>query len=343
MAITIGSALRGAWRWLKISAVASIVLCTVAIAIIYWMWRDRPDLAALDWPIASASTETIEGVTVTWLGVTTLLFDDSETQVLIDGFFTRFGPVDFLVNEVRTDIANVNYAMAEFRINRLAAVVPVHSHFDHAMDVGIVANRSSAVVLGSESTANIARGANLPVNQYQILADGESRTFGNFTITLLVSEHAPVADGTRPWFPGEIRRPLLQPARVSDWKEGETYSILITHPRGTALIQGSAGFIPKRLDGVSADVVLLGVGGLSGLGEEYARQYWAETVTATAATRVFPIHYDDFTAPFGEIETFPAIIDDVVKTADWLNEIAVFAEPQVQIQRLPFGQRVTIY
>ena len=70
--------------------------------------------------------------------------------------------------------------MAEFRIDRLAAIIPVHSHYDHAMDVGIVANRSSAVVLGSESTANIARGANLPVDQYQILANGETRKFDLF-------------------------------------------------------------------------------------------------------------------------------------------------------------------
>ena len=72
-------------------------------------------------------------------------------------------------------------------MNHLAAIVPVHSHHDHAMDAGYVANRTSAVVLGSESTANIVRGADVPVGQYQILADGETRQFGDFTIKLVAS------------------------------------------------------------------------------------------------------------------------------------------------------------
>ena len=149
--------------------IAAVVVALVAIGIVISLWQDRADLESLGWPEAEASIESGNAVTVTWLGVTTLLFDDNETQVLIDGFFTRRPVYDYLFKEISTDIAKVNFALAEFRINRLAAVVPVHSHFDHAMDVGIVANRTSAVVLGSESTANIVRGARLPISQYQIL------------------------------------------------------------------------------------------------------------------------------------------------------------------------------
>ena len=133
-------------------------MIVAAIAgIFFWLWNDRSELSELDWPLADVAVEPGEFVTVTWLGVTTLLFDDNETQILIDGFFTRASIVDYLFRPIMTDIANVNYSMARFRMNRLAAIIPVHSHFDHAMDVGIVANRSSAVVLGSESTAAWSR------------------------------------------------------------------------------------------------------------------------------------------------------------------------------------------
>ena len=319
------------------------VVAVVIVVAAIWIWRDRDDIENLGWPVAESAIEPGESVTVTWLGVTTLLFDDGETQILIDGFFSRFGVTDYLFRKISTDIANVNYVMAEYRINRLAAIVPTHSHFDHAMDIGIVANRSSAVVLGSESTANIARGERLPVNQYQILANGENRQFGDFTITLIVSKHAPVADGERPLYPGVITSPLGQPARVGDWKEGETYSILISHPRGVALVQGSGGFVHDNLQGVSVDVAMLGLAGLSRLGREYTEQYWNETVEMTGAQRVYPVHYDDFAKPFGEISLFPRIADDVVQTADWINDIAIASEVEVDIQRLPFGQRIVLY
>ena len=293
-----------------------------------------------------ATTETADAVSVTWLGVTTLLFDDNETQVLIDGFFTRPGITDLVFREISTDIANVNYAMAEFRIDRLAAIVPVHSHFDHAMDVGIVANRSSAVVLGSESTANIARGANLPVDQYQILANGETRKFGDFTITLIVSRHAPLSDDKNSWFAGKIKSPLQQPARTEEWREGQTYSVLIGHPRGTTLIQGSAGYDKGNLNHLSADVVMLSVAGLSRLGRNYTADYWRETVTAVGASRIYPIHIEDFTRPFGDITLFPRIADDVSVTAGWINDIAVsdetFDNPP-EIQLLPFGESIVLY
>ena len=46
---------------------------------------------------------------------------------------------------------------------------------------------------------------------------------------------------------------------------------------------------------------MLGIGGLSKLGEEYVSEYWDETVVATEAKRVLLVHHDDYTAPFGEV------------------------------------------
>lgn len=330
-------------RWLRITLTTVVTVAAFAIGGIIWLWQDRPEVSELGWPLADTTAESGESVTVTWLGVTTLLFDDNETQILIDGFFTRFGIPHYLFLPIATDIANVNQAMAEFQINRLAAIIPTHSHFDHAMDVGFVANRSSAVVLGSESTANIVRGANLPVDQYQILANRETRKFGDFTITLITSRHTPIADGEKPWFPGTINEPLLQPARINKWREGQSYSIIVSHPRGTTLVHSSAGYIEDHLKNISADVVMLGVAGLSGLGRQYTEHYWNETVIMTGASRVFPVHYDDFTKPFGEVMLFPKIADDTVKSAGWINEIAASTDNPPAIYLLPFGRSIVLY
>jgi len=333
-------------RWLRLTARAVIVLSVIMLGVVLWLWQDRPNMSELDWPTAAATIEPSDAVAVTWFGVSTLLFDDNETQILVDGLFTHPGIRDHLSREISSDIANINYVIAKFRIDHLAAIVPVHSHFDHAMDVGIVANRSSAVVLGSESTANIARGANVPVDQYQILADGESRKFGNFEITLIVSRHAPFAGSGKTWFPGNITKPLTQPAPASAWKEGLTYSVLIAHPRGTTLVQGSAGFLKGNLDPVTADVVMLGIAGLSRLGRNYTAEYWRETVTAVGANRIYPVHFEDFTRPFGEVALFPKLLDDAVVAASWINDMAVSGESfdnPPDIQLLPFGKSVVLY
>ncbi len=331
-------------RRIRTIALLLLVVSVIATAIVARLWQNRADLADLGWAVATPNDGAAGNVTVTWFGISTLLFDDGETQILIDGAFTRVPLTKILsFQRVSSDIATINHTLAEYRMNRLAAIVPVHSHFDHAIDVGHVANRSTAVVLGSESTAYIARGADVPVDQSQILASGESRQFGAFTITLLDSKHAPIGFGDNGWLPGPIEKPLVQPARVTAWREGVSYSVLIGHARGTTLIQGSGGFIKDNLRDYSADVVILGIAGLAGLGREYVDELWQETVTKVGARRLFPVHYDDFTRPLGEVRLFPNLLDNAVQTAEWLNENAAADESPVDISLLPFGQAIALY
>lgn len=331
-------------RRLQIAAVSVATVLVVAAAALAWEWQDRPPVSALGWPVATPVRGSDERVTVTWLGITTLLFDDGETQILTDGTFTRLSALDVLSRRrVYSDLAAINSGLAEYRVNRLAAIIPLHAHFDHAMDVGHVANRTTGIVLGSESAANVAHGAGVPVSQYQILADGETRQFGRFTIKLIESRHAPIGFGDGPPFSGTIDKPLTQPAPIRHWREGGTWSVLISHPKGTALVQGSGGFVEGALAGETADVVMLGVAGLASLGPRYVGEYWRETVVSTKATRVFPVHYEDFTQPFGEVRLFPDIVDDLPKTAKWLNELAADRRHPVSISTLPFGQTVAIY
>ena len=330
--------------WLQVVSISLLLFVVSAIAFVAWRWQERSDVAELPWPVAESSSESAEQVTVTWLGITTLLFDDGETQILTDGTFSRPGIFDILSQRlIYSDVDTINYALAEFRIDRLAAIIPLHSHFDHAMDIGHVANRTSAVILGSESTANIARGGNVPVNQYQILASGETRQFGNFTITLIESRHAPIGIGDQPPFPGSINEPLEQPARIRDWREGGSWSVLISHPQGTALVQGSGGFIKGALPEGRADVVMLGVAGLASAGKSYVGDYWSETVVRSGANVVFPLHYEDFTKPFGEVALFPDIVDKVLVTACWIDEFAADGRHPVTVNALPFGEAVAIF
>ena len=252
-------------------------------------------------------------VTLTWLGVTTMLFDDGVTQILIDGFVSRPSLFQMLTGRpVENDYAKINYFLNEYRIRRLAAIIPVHSHFDHAMDVGAIANRSSASVLGSESTAAVARGAGVPADQILVVEDQAEYSFGEFTVTFIESNHAPVGwRGSIP-LPGTIDEDLRTPAPITAWREGTSYSIIVAHPAGKTLVHGSGGIKKTSLDNVEVDVVMLGTGLVGSLGREYFEEYWRSTVTSTGAKTVMPVHFDDYSKPFGVVELFPSFLDDFV-------------------------------
>ena len=228
-------------------------------------------------------------ITATWLGVTGVLLDDGEHALLIDPFFTRpRGMIGFLSNaEIAPDEKVIADALARAGARHVDAVLISHSHFDHAMDAGVVARLTGAKLVGSASTANIGRGSSLPEPQIHVIKPDERLRFGHFTVRFIESRHAG-ATGGRPT--GDITAPLVPPAHYLDYKLGGTYSILIEHPAGNVLHHGSAGFVPGALNGLHADVVLLGIA----LREDLPA-YLHEVVDAVGAKRVIPTHWDDFT------------------------------------------------
>ena len=333
---------KGRAQW---ALVLTTILFVVMAAFLFTLWRDRPDLQALGWPTPDVtSASTADQVTVTWLGVTTLLFDDGETQLLIDGFFSRPSLGDILFGRpVTNDAATINYALNEYGMRRLAAIIPTHSHFDHAMDVGALANRSSASLLGSNSTLAIARGAGVPEDQLTPVSVGQRYEFGDFGVTLLPSSHAPIGwSGSVP-YAGTIDAPLTFPQPVSSMREGGSYSVVIDHPQGTAIVQGSAGLPDGALADITADVLFMSVGGLETLGKNYVEQYWQLVVTSTGVRVVYPVHFDDFTQPFGDVVAAPRFTGDLDRTAAWFNALRDLWDTDTKLILPAFGVPIAIY
>ncbi|GAB3246050.1 MBL fold metallo-hydrolase [Nocardioides dilutus] len=282
-------------------------------------YRQRFDVPAAEGDLA-----------VTFLGVATLLFDDGESAVLFDGFFSRPSLLKVALRPIPPDHDRIDAALHRIGFGdgrrRLGAVVPVHTHFDHAMDSAVVAGRTGATLVGGESTANVGRGGGLADDRIQVVTDGERATYGAFTLDFVVSEHCPPDR-----FPGTIDAPVVPPVKATDYHCGEAWSVLVTHTSGrSALVQGSAGFVPGALQGRSADVVYLGIGQLGVQSEDYIRTYWAETVTAVAAKRVVLIHWDDFFRGLDKpLRALPFMGDDLDVTMRVLGELA--AQQQVAL------------
>ena len=100
-------------------------------------------------------------LTVTWLGVSTLLIDDGSSALLTDGYFSRPSLPRVALRRLTPSAARIDGSLARAGIRRLAAVVVSHTHLDHALDSAVVADRTGAVLVGGESAANIGRGHGL--------------------------------------------------------------------------------------------------------------------------------------------------------------------------------------
>ena len=329
-------------RRAKQLAVTLLAIVVIGAAGLTLLWRDRASLENIDWAMAPEPGES--ALTATWLGVTTVLFDDGETQILIDGFFSRPTLAEGLLRQpVDNDAVNINRALHEYGMRNLAAIIPVHSHFDHAMDVGEIALRSKASVLGSESTANIARGAGVLEDQIVVVTPGEAYSFGEFSVRLLESRHGPIGwRGSVP-LPGTIDEPLMFPTAIHSMRLGAAYTIVVEHPKGTTVVQGSSGFIEGALQDVSADLLLICSYGLTSLGRDYAEKYWQEMVTTTGAAVVVPMHFDDFTRPFGEVVPFPRFLDDIEKTARWFEEFRDTWDTDTTLYMPVFGAPMEVF
>lgn len=269
----------------------------------------RPDIGGyrdrFDVPSASPDSEP----TVMWLGVSTLLVRDGATALLTDGFFSRPGLLDVGLGRIRPSLRRIDESLQRAGIDRLAAVLPVHTHFDHVMDSAVVAERTGAAVIGGESAANVARGQGLPDSRIVVAKPAAGIDFGAFCVTLIESEHCPPDR-----FPGAITEPVVPPVRTAAYRCGEAWSTLIHHRPSDRrlLIQGSAGFRHRALEGQRAEVAYLGVGQLGVQPVGYIEQYWDETVRMVGARTVVLIHWDDFFRPLtAPLRALPYVGDDL--------------------------------
>ena len=236
-------------------------------AVIYFGGYGEP---AVDpaWAVAGSEKIPDGSVTVRYTGTATLLFSDGETQWMTDGWFTRPPISALLFGEIEPDVDAIGIGLERNGLtptSKLAAVFPVHSHYDHAMDAPEVARRTGALLLGSEATANIGRGWGLPENQILVVTDRRPIQFGKFTLVPIESQHFQFPDPAireRALANPNISEPLRPPVAAFDYAVGKAYALYVTHPRGKWLIQGSAGFIEGGLEGLDVDVVFLGTGGL---------------------------------------------------------------------------------
>ncbi|MEP6389927.1 MAG: MBL fold metallo-hydrolase [Halioglobus sp.] len=302
------------------------------------------------WVMSSTNTPHESALTVRYTGTSTLLFSDGDTQWMIDGWFSRPGVLALAGGKIGPDLQAITEGLAANKVTALAAVIPMHSHYDHAMDSPEVARRTGAMLMGSESTANIARGWGLPENQIRVFENRTPVRVGDFTITPIESQHFQFADPEvreRALSDPKISKPLIPPVPVFGYKLGKAYVLHVSHPKGNFIVVGSAGYLEGVLQGFDADTIFLGIGGLGSQTEPYRQGYWRETVEVSGAQRVIPIHYDSLTGPItgpfkGPVTAMAFLSGGVENTLTFLQGKGS-ENPGLLFQTLPRYDEVMLY
>lgn len=243
-------------------------------------------------------------VKVTFFGVSTLLLDDGETQLLIDGFFTRYSMFDALTKALQSDTTEINKALKAFQMNRVRGIFPTHSHYDHAFDIAHVAHKTGATVFGSVSSLNIARGGNVSEEQLQPITPNEKIQLGKFSVQIIPSIHSPgnaLKDNNV-----IISTPIRQPAKMDAYSEGGSFDYFIEHNGNTLYIKPSPNFIPGALSELRADVLFMGIATVSKQSEEWRDKFYKHTVGALQPKILIPLHWDNFFLPqSGQLQMLP--------------------------------------
>ena len=256
---------------------------------------------------------------VTYLGTTMLLFDDGHDQVLFDCHITRPSLWKCTCAALQTDTAVADRVINEFGIDRLKAIFISHTHHDHVMDAPYFAAKCSADIYGSPSTVNVALGGG--INSEKVHSYSESFNFGigEYSVTAIPSIHS-VAH----WFNNDlgqtIDRPLPQPARRRAYKEGGSFDFLVEHTGRKYLIRPSYNYLEGQLDGIRADVLFLGIGGLCRDKPERRKKFFSETIEKVSPEKVIPVHWDNFMTPLYSCEKWmKVLLDDPQKSIDELK------------------------
>lgn len=233
---------------------------------------------------------------VTFFGTTTLLFDDGKDQIFFDAHMTRPSLMKYIFGSAPTDKDVVDAQLAMNHVDRLKAIFISHTHHDHVMDAPYIAGKTGAMIYGSSSAMNVARGGDIAEDKLVEFEKNGTYEVGGYKIKVIPSLHS------KPTIINNdlgqtIDEPLRQPSRLRNYKEGGSYDFYVEAEGKKIMIRPSFNYIEGQMDGYKADVLFLGVAGLQKADEKTEEKFFFETIEKLQPKLVVPLHWDNFFSP----------------------------------------------
>ena len=231
---------------------------------------------------------------LTYLGVAGWQLDAGTTTILVDPYFSRPDLGGLLVPDAA--------AIAARAPKRADLILIGHSHADHLLDAPAVALATGAEILGSQSTARVARASGVPDDRIITVQGGEDFAMAGYSVRVIPSLHSALDD--KHAFGHAIAEPVTLPMRFADYAEGGTFIYLVRIAGHEVLITSTANFIERELAGLTPDVAIIA----TGLREEIHDYTCRLLRTLGNPPVVLVTHFDNWRAP---PPATPDVPDDV--------------------------------
>lgn len=225
-------------------------------------------------------------IALTYLGVAGWQIDAGDRTILVDPYFSR----PDLSGPIVPDAA----AIARRAPKRADLIVIGHSHVDHLLDAPAVAQATGARILGSVSTAHVARASGVPADRILPIKGGEDYELGGYSVRVIPSLHSAL-DG-KTVLGGAIAASPALPMRFAEYAEGGTFIYLLRVAGRQVLIQSTANFIERELEGLRPDIAIIA----TGLRQEIYDYTCRLLRVLGHPPLVYTTHFDDWRRPPAE-------------------------------------------
>jgi L-ascorbate metabolism protein UlaG (beta-lactamase superfamily) len=231
-------------------------------------------------PSTAPSPNARSPLSLTYLGVAGWQIESAGTTILVDPYLSR--------PSLDGPIASDPQAVAARAPTRADLIVIGHSHVDHLLDAPAVALATGARIMGSDSTARVARAAGVPAERVMTILGGEDLALAGFSVRVVPSLHSLI---DAPELAGSIT--VVPPVTFEDWKEGGTFNYLLRVGGHEIFVSSTANFIEDELAGLTPDIAIIATGL-----RQKVPDYTCRLLTALGKPPlVYTTHFDNWRGP----------------------------------------------
>lgn len=275
--------------------------------------RREPDIsAAAELSFSRHEVSLPRGLELSWLGTAAFRLRYEGFELLIDPYVTR-APLRRALASRRALLSDPDL-VARY-VPRADAVIVGHTHFDHAVDVPKIAERSGCTVYGSRSLRRLMQLYGLA--HRAVVADVfRPYEIGPFVVTFVPSVHSRLLLGAKIPFDGEITCEHAGHLTGSAYRCGQVYGIHIEVQGTTFYHQGSADLLDDCVRRRGVDFLLTCISGRG-----FSPRFVERTLRRLEPHTVVPMHYDNFFLPLEDELQFlrgvnlAGFVDDVERVS----------------------------
>jgi len=257
---------------------------------------------------AASKSEPRRPVEISYLGNAGWQVTDGRVVILVDPYLSEFrqnAPTEQMTED--DPLVEPDPPSIDAHIGRADYILITHGHEDHMLDAPYISKKTGAVIICTESAANIARASGvgevfdpqhvdlkrISRQPLIVVRGGEDFQFANFSLEVIPSLHSALFDKryNDGFWAASTPPGLTAPLRESDYKEGGTLMYLLRIAGHRILIMGSMNYIERNIAGLRPDIAIVG----AGTDRNQLYRYTERLMRALGKPSVvFPTHWDDY-------------------------------------------------